>query len=73
LIRIRDYQDAAMPCGDCCVCGEELDHSEAGFCGTCGQGFHWSRCGDWHGSQHRCNTCAEDEEARNANDPMNFQ
>ena len=39
LIRICDYQDAAMPCGDCCVCGEELDHSEAGFCGTCAMNF----------------------------------
>lgn len=48
-----------MPCGDCCVCGDELDHADAGFCGLCSGAFHWGRCGDWHGSQHACELCKQ--------------
>lgn len=50
------FEDA-MPCGNCCVCGEELDHAEAGFCEHCQEGFHWSRCGGWKGGKHTCETC----------------
>ena len=46
-----------MPCGACCVCGEELDFSKAGICGTCGQAFCWSDCGGWGGAKHECHNC----------------
>jgi len=46
-----------MPCGECCVCSEYLDHSDAGFCETCNQGFHWGMCGDWYEGKHCCEEC----------------
>ena len=53
-----------MPCGDCCVCDDPLDHSEAGFCKSCGGGFHWNLCGRWSRSEHTCDNCmpADDED-----------
>jgi hypothetical protein len=47
-----------MPCGDCSVCGELVDHSEAGFCKSCGSAFHWNECGRWVGGEHTCDGCA---------------
>lgn len=46
-----------MPVGDCVVCGETVDHSEMGNCGTCGNVFHWRRCGEWGDNEHICNLC----------------
>lgn len=51
-----------MPCGDCPVCDEMVDHSEAGFCADCGNAFHWTRCGTWWDGEHRCENCQEEEE-----------
>lgn len=51
-----------MPCGDCCVCDEPVDHSDAGFCATCKGAFHWHRCGGWHGSEHACENCHSTED-----------
>lgn len=55
-----------MPVGPCCVCGTQLDHTEAGFCKSCGEPFCWSGCGGWWGSSHRCDNCLE--EINNEND-----
>ena len=51
-----------MPIGICVVCDEELDHSDAGFCGECGGAFCWGYCGGWGESDHRCNNCGGDED-----------
>jgi len=56
-----DFEDA-MPIGNCTVCDEYLDHSDAGFCETCGQGFHWGKCGQWGDSGHECKSCKDEEE-----------
>jgi hypothetical protein len=48
--------------GDCAVCGEMLDMSEAGFCAKCGRAFCWSGCGGWGESGHECHDCTGDEE-----------
>ena len=56
-----DIEDL-MPVGNCCVCGEMVDHSEMGNCETCGGVFHWSQCGSWEGGKHTCNNCMEDED-----------
>ena len=56
-----DFEDL-MPIGNCTVCNEYLDHSDAGFCETCGQGFHWAKCGQWGDSGHECNNCKNEEE-----------
>ena len=48
-------------CGDCCVCGEPVDHSGMGNCGKCGGVFHWKECGDWGLSQHECDDCKEED------------
>ena len=49
-----------MPVGECCVCGDMVDHSEAGFCATCGGAFCWGQCGSWGESGHECNNCKEE-------------
>ena len=49
-----------MPVGQCCVCEEELDHQDAGFCKDCGGAFCWSDCGGWGPDGHRCNNCGGD-------------
>lgn len=54
-----------MPIGRCCVCNDELDHCDAGYCEDCGFAFCWSDCGDWseNGSPyHKCNNCKEGSE-----------
>ncbi len=51
-----------MPVGECCVCEEPLDHSDAGFCDDCGAAFCWSGCGGWGPDGHRCNNCGGDED-----------
>ena len=53
--------DDLMPVGECCVCGEYLDFTDMGNCGTCDQPFHWGRCGGWEGAGHMCNNCKEEE------------
>lgn len=58
---LMDFDDA-MPCGDCCVCGEYLDHQGAGFCESCGGGFHWSQCGGWSLGEKRCDGCSEEDD-----------
>ena len=45
--------------GDCPVCGEPVDESDAGYCGICGCSFHWSVCGGWVDSVHQCDKCKE--------------
>ena len=51
-----------MPVGPCCICDEQLDHTDAGFCSDCGgQPFCWSSCGGWSHMKHTCNECMEDE------------
>ena len=55
-----------MPCGDCPLCDEMVDHSEAGFCVDCGAAFHWHRCGTWGVGGHQCDNCQkEDDEEPN--------
>lgn len=49
-----------MPCGLCPVCGEVVDHSEAGFCDTCEAPFHWRTCGDWVDGKHMCDRCRDE-------------
>jgi len=56
-----DIEDA-MPCGDCCVCGEPVDHSDAGFCGDCQGAFHWGRCGEWGLDEHQCKNCKPEDD-----------
>ena len=51
-----DFEDM-MPVGECVVCNTQLDHSEAGFCKSCGGPFCWSTCGGWHGGEHCCDIC----------------
>ena len=53
-----------MPIGNCVVCDEPLDHSDAGFCGDCGGAFCWSCCGGWGPSKHRCDNCGGDEDEK---------
>lgn len=53
---------SGMPCGECHVCEEELDFSDAGVCKTCGLGFHWNACGRWLRGEHCCDECANGEE-----------
>lgn len=52
---------SGMPCGECCVCEDDIDHADAGFCVACGGAFHWSGCGGWARydgfREHVCNTC----------------
>jgi len=58
-----------MPCGECVVCEEQLDHADAGFCGTCGGAFHWGTCGEWGpGTQHECENCRGWREANEEKD-----
>jgi hypothetical protein len=47
-----------MPCGNCCVCRDPVDHSEAGFCEVCGNAFHWNECGGWEDGKHTCENCS---------------
>ena len=49
-----------MPCGECPVCHETVDHSEAGFCDTCGAPFHWGDCGGWVDGKHMCDLCKDE-------------
>jgi hypothetical protein len=49
-----------MPVGDCCVCGEYLDHLDMGNCENCGGAFHWNECGGWGGfgeNRQLCSVC----------------
>lgn len=55
-----DDPEDLMPCGECCVCNEYLDHSDAGFCEHCGSGFHWNDCGTWEKNKHTCQNCSTD-------------
>jgi hypothetical protein len=49
--------------GECNLCGEMLDMSEAGFCSSCGSSFCWGDHGGWDGGEHKCNLCiAADED-----------
>lgn len=48
-----------MPCGNCPVCDELVDLSEAGICARCRQAFHWSQCGQWVGANHVCDACSD--------------
>lgn len=49
-------------CGDCPVCSDPVDHSDAGFCAECGNAFCWGSCGTWHGSSHVCFECVPEDE-----------
>lgn len=51
-----------MPIGLCCVCDDPLDLSDAGICKTCGNGFCWNDCGEWHRGEHTCSTCMDADE-----------
>ena len=59
---MMDCEDL-MPCGLCPVCHEMVDHSEAGFCHTCGSPFHWGQCGEWTNFNHKCDKCRDAEAA----------
>jgi len=48
--------------GECSVCKETLDMSEAGFCKDCGESFCWSKHGGWGPDGHRCDNCGGDED-----------
>lgn len=52
--------------GQCSVCNESVDESDAGYCHVCGQAFHWGSCGEWyegdhewHHGEHVCKDCIE--------------
>lgn len=50
-------------CGECPVCDSPVDHSDAGFCDSCGRAFHWGKCGTWINGKHCCFECgSEDDE-----------
>ncbi len=51
-----------MPIGLCCVCDDPLDLSDARVCKTCGNGFCWNECGQWHRGEHTCSTCMDADE-----------
>lgn len=53
---------SGMPIGLCCVCDEPLDLADSGVCKTCGNGFCWNDCGEWHRGQHCCLTCMDSDE-----------
>ena len=45
--------------GECSVCNDSIDESEAGYCEICQQPFCWSYCGGWHSGNHICNNCQD--------------
>ena len=45
--------------GECSVCDDPVDESEAGYCEICKQPFCWSYCGGWCGGNHICNNCQD--------------
>ena len=51
-----------MPCGNCPVCDDVVDFSDAGVCKTCGLAFHWNECGGWHAGEHTCFECVPEDE-----------
>lgn len=48
-------------CGDCSVCSDGVDHSDAGFCAQCKEPFHWGTCGGWVDGEHVCGSCEPDQ------------
>ena len=48
--------------GECPVCEEPVDESDAGYCAMCGCAFHWGSCGEWHGNEHYCNNCNDEND-----------
>ena len=56
---MEDFDEDFEYCGDCPVCREPVDHSDAGFCKQCGNPFHWHECGGWHNGNHVCSQCQE--------------
>lgn len=58
---MEDFDEDFEYCGDCPVCREPVDHSDAGFCKQCGNPFHWHECGGWHNGNHVCSQCQESE------------
>ncbi len=56
----EDFHEDFEYCGDCPVCDEPVDHTDAGFCGDCGKAFHWGDCGTWEERQHKCNNCMKE-------------
>ena len=50
--------------GECLICNEIVDESDAGYCKECGQPFHWGTCGTWgdweEGIEHLCNDCLDE-------------
>lgn len=60
-MQLEDMDEDFEYAGEC-ACGEILDMSEAGFCKECGQSFCWSICGGWHGNNHSCNSCKEQDD-----------
>lgn len=43
--------------GNCTICENMLDMSEAGFCDSCGAAFCWGSHGGWDGGVHKCQFC----------------
>lgn len=58
---MSDFGEEFEYAGDCCVCHESVNHSEAGFCVVCKGVFHWSRCGEWGVSGHLCENCDDSD------------
>ena len=48
--------------GDCPVCSDWVDESDAGYCHICDNPFHWGSCGGWFCREHVCNLCIEAED-----------
>lgn len=48
--------------GECSVCEDIVEESEAGYCKSCGCAFHWGCCGSWYGGEHTCENCMNDIE-----------
>lgn len=58
-MELEDIDEDFEYAGECVICEEILDMSEAGFCKGCGNSFCWERCGTWHDSEHRCQNCID--------------
>lgn len=57
----EDFDEDFEYCGDCPICAEPIDHTDAGFCVDCKHAFHWGDCGTWDVSKHKCNNCLPKE------------
>ncbi len=48
--------------GECVICEDWVNESDAGYCEECKGAFHWGSCGTWCNGKHMCENCQEDIE-----------